>query len=47
VDIQTTAGKSKVIVHAHDYLLIWGPAADRALKSLKKCQDLKPDIPPA
>ena len=48
VDIQDDGpGKSKAIVHAHDYMLIWGPAADRALKSLKKCQDLKPDIPPA
>jgi hypothetical protein len=47
VDIQDDGpGKSKAIVHAHDYMLIWGPAADRALKSLKKCQDLKPDIPP-
>ena len=48
VDIQDDGpGKSKAIVHAHDYMLIWGPAADRALKSLTKCQDLKPDIPPA
>ena len=48
VDIQDDGpGKSKAIVHAHDYMLIWGPATDRALKSLKKCQDLKPDIPPA
>jgi hypothetical protein len=48
VDIQDDGpGKSKAIVHAHDYMLVWGPATDRALKSLKKCQDLKPDIPPA
>ncbi|HEY8015234.1 MAG TPA: hypothetical protein VIE35_05360 [Dongiaceae bacterium] len=48
VDIQDDGpGKSKAIVHAHDYMLVWGPAVDRALKSLKKCQDLKPDIPPA
>ena len=39
VDIQDDGpGKSKALVHAHDYLLVWGPAVDRALKSLKKCQ---------
>jgi hypothetical protein len=40
-------GKSKAIIHAHDYMLVWGPAADRALKSLKKCQDLRPDLKPS
>jgi len=46
VDIQDDGpGKSKAIVHAHDYMLIWGPAVDQALKSLQKCQDLKPNIP--
>ena len=48
VDIQDDGpGKSKAIIHAHDYMLIWGPAADRAIKSLKKCQDLKLDAKPS
>jgi hypothetical protein len=48
VDIQDDGpGKSKAIVHAHDYMLVWGPAVDRALKSLKKCQNLRPDLKPS
>ena len=48
VDIQDNGpGKSKAIVHAHDYMLVWGPAVDLALKSLKKCQNLRPDLKPS
>ena len=47
VDIQDDGpGKSKAIIHSHDYMVIWGPATNRALKSLKACQDLKPNVPP-
>jgi hypothetical protein len=48
VDIQDDGpGKSKAVIHAHDFMVIWGPAVDRALKALKKCQDIKPDIKPS
>jgi hypothetical protein len=48
VDVQDDGpDKSKAIIHAHDYMLVWGPAVDRALKSLQKCQNLRPDLKPA
>ncbi len=48
VDIKDDGpGKSKAIIFAHDYLLVWGPAVDRALKALKNCQVLRPTIPPS
>ena len=48
VDIQDDGpGKSKAIVHAHDYMLVWGPAVDRALRALEKCKNLRPTMTPS
>jgi hypothetical protein len=42
VDIQdVTPGKTRAVIHAHDYMLLWGGPVNQALKALEKCK-----IPP-
>jgi hypothetical protein len=39
IDIkQLTPGTSRAAIHAHDYMLIWGPPVSRAEQALQKCQ---------
>ena len=30
-------GKARALIHAHDYMMIWGGATNRAVAALKKC----------
>jgi hypothetical protein len=47
VEIQdVTPGKARAVIHAHDYMLLWGGPVDRALAALRKCKNPpKPTAP--
>jgi len=47
VEIQdVTPGKARALIHAHDYMLLWGGPVHRALKALEKCKNPpKPETP--